>query len=108
MIKHLIGRDPDVIRSKEPINLKQEWYYFKMKIKLFLMGKRVRDWMRWGTYGKDGTQPLKYVILKNMSDEHIEAILRTQFHIGPFYEKEFKKELKRRKKNPKLSVKETF
>ena len=72
-----------------------------------LKGNHVRDWMKWGTYGKEGDQPLKYVILKDMSDEHIKAILRTQPHIkGHFYEKQFNKELKRREKNPNLSIKE--
>lgn len=108
MIKHLVGRDPDEIRSKEPIDRKLQWHYFKNKIKLFLTGKKIRDTLKWGTYGKNGDQPLKYVVLKNMSDEHIEAILRTQFHIGRFYTNELKKELKRRKKNPALSITETF
>jgi hypothetical protein len=63
--------------------------------------------MTWGTFGKTGKEPLKWVILKNMSDEHIQAILNTQHHISGFYRKEFKRELQRRIKKPSLSVKET-
>ena len=69
--------------------------------------KPVREWMIWGTYGKSGKDPLKWVILKNMSDEHIQAILDTQHHISSFYRKEFQKELVRRINKPSLSLKET-
>ena len=81
--------------------------YFRKRVKAFLKGQKVRDWMHWGTYGKNGDQPLRYVLLKDMSDEHIQAILDTQVHIkGSFYEKQFKKELKRREKHPELSIRE--
>lgn len=33
----------------------------------------------WGTRGKDGDQPLKCVSLADMEDDHIEAVLLTQF-----------------------------
>jgi hypothetical protein len=33
---------------------------------------------KWGTRGKDGKQPLKFVVLKDMTTDHIEAILETQ------------------------------
>jgi hypothetical protein len=69
--------------------------------------KPVREWMIWGTYGKSGKDPLKWVILKNMSDEHISAILATQHHISEFYRIEFVAELQRRAKKPSLSIKET-
>jgi hypothetical protein len=83
--------------------------YFKKRVKNFFRGVKIREWMHWGTYGKNGDQPLKYVLLKDMSDEHIQAILETQVHIkGSFYEKQFKKELKRRTKYPYkyLSIRE--
>ncbi len=35
----------------------------------------------WGTYGKSGQEPLKWVRLMDCSTEHLEAILRTQHHI---------------------------
>jgi hypothetical protein len=69
--------------------------------------KPVREWMLWGTYGKSGKNPLKWVILKNMSDDHIRAILDTQKHISSFYHTEFEAELQRRAKKPSLSLKET-
>lgn len=33
---------------------------------------------RWGTYGKNGDQPLTYVRLIDCSTDHLKAILRTQ------------------------------
>jgi hypothetical protein len=86
----------------------KDFKYIKLQFINWLNGQKVRDWMAWGTYGKSGKERLKYVILKNMSDEHIQAILDTQWHIkGTFYEKHFRKELEKRKRNPALSIKET-
>jgi DNA-directed RNA polymerase subunit F len=44
--------------------------------------KLQRSTFKWGTYGKDGKQPLRYVLLKDMSVEHIKAILETQPHLS--------------------------
>jgi hypothetical protein len=35
----------------------------------------VREFMSWGTYGKDGKAELSYIKLKNMSDAHIRAVI---------------------------------
>lgn len=35
----------------------------------------IRESLYWGTYGKDGDQPLKWVLLKDMSNDHIQAII---------------------------------
>jgi len=83
-------------------------YTLQKIINYTLKGQKVRDWMAWGTYGKTGNEPLRFVLLKNMSDGHIQAILDTQFHISRFYRREFKRELRRRKRDPKLSLKETL
>lgn len=39
--------------------------------------------LRWGTRGKDGDQPLKYVKLVDCTTEHLHAILDTQSQILP-------------------------
>jgi hypothetical protein len=44
----------------------------------------IREAFKWGTRGKDGKQPLKYVPLKDLTTEHIEAILKTQDHIQQY------------------------
>ena len=36
----------------------------------------IRDNFEWGTYEVDGNQPLRWVLLKDMSTDHIEAILK--------------------------------
>lgn len=36
----------------------------------------------WGTFGENGTEPLKYVAIKDMSDAHIKAVLETQHQAG--------------------------
>ena len=43
-----------------------------------------RQLLRWGTLGKHPTSntTYKWVAIKDLSDNHIQAILRTQFHIG--------------------------
>lgn len=110
MIKHLTGREiPEVrryLQSKKWMLIEEARLFQKQK-EFHLKGFATRDWMEWGTYGIDGKSPKHIVILKNMSDEHIEKILETQFHILRFYEHNFKKELKLRKQHPEYSIKET-
>lgn len=40
-----------------------------------------REAFVWGTYGKSGTEKLKYVKLQDLTSNHIQAILNTQIHI---------------------------
>jgi hypothetical protein len=54
----------------------------------------IREVFRWGTRGKDGKQPLKYVPLKDLTKEHIIAILETQTHISEMVRNIFVNELK--------------
>ena len=42
---------------------------------------RRREMFSWGSYGKDGKQPRKEILIKDLSDSHICAILETQHHI---------------------------
>jgi hypothetical protein len=44
----------------------------------------IREVFKWGTRGKDGKQPLKHVPLKDLTTEHIQAILETQDHIPQY------------------------
>ena len=37
--------------------------------------EKIREVWNWGTYGKDGDQPLTRVLLKDMSMDHMEAML---------------------------------
>ena len=53
----------------------------------------IRNVFKWGTRGKDGKQPLTYVPLKDLTTEHIEAILDTQTHIASHIRQIFINEL---------------
>lgn len=47
----------------------------------------LRETYKWGTYGKSGNDPLKWVILKDIHDDHLQNIITMvqQFprHYGP-------------------------
>jgi len=43
----------------------------------------VRSHMTWGTYGKNGDQPLTYVKLMDMTDGHLLACIETQHSMHP-------------------------
>ena len=64
----------------------------------------IRESFIWGTYGIDGKQPLKYVILKDMSWDHIDAILKTQTHLRDHIRQVFVNELDYRSKNNEAGI----
>ena len=35
-----------------------------------------REYFEWGTYGKNGNEPLRYIILKDIDDEHLDNIIK--------------------------------
>lgn len=57
---------------------------------------RVREVLKWGTYGINGDQPLTYILLKDMNSEHIGACLSNIKNIHSVWKKAFKEELKLR------------
>lgn len=57
----------------------------------------VRNVFKWGTRGKNGKEPLKKVLLKDLSNNHIQAIIDTQLHITNETKTIFENELKYRK-----------
>lgn len=60
---------------------------------------KIREGFTWGTYGKCGTLPKHYLKLKDMTTDHINAILTTQFHITKAIRKAFEDELEWRNEN---------
>jgi len=58
---------------------------------------KVRDKLRWGTFGKNGDEPLHYLKLGEMDTAHIEAILEHEPGIYPQYMEAFRRELVYRK-----------
>ena len=68
--------------------------------------EKIREIFSWGSYGKDGKQKKRYILLKDLTDEHLEAIICTQVHVrGTVVEKVLKDEQEYRLKN-KIEVKE--
>ena len=45
----------------------------------------LRETRKWGTYGIDGNQELKYLKISELSDGHLEAIIATQCHLEADY-----------------------
>lgn len=58
--------------------------------------ERIREEFKWGTRGKGGDQPLEWVKLKDLSTDHIKAIISTQYQIPEEMVEVFRKELKTR------------
>ena len=57
---------------------------------------KVREVVKWGTYGINGDQPLTRILLKDMSTEHIQACLDNVPRMYPAYKEAFEEELKLR------------
>jgi hypothetical protein len=54
----------------------------------------IRENFTWKSYGKDGKQAAHYILLKDITEEHLSAILSTQRHIvGTYVEKILKDEV---------------
>lgn len=56
----------------------------------------IREGFQWGSYGKDGKEPLHYIKLKDMEVGHIKAILKTQYQVPEYIREVFYKELEHR------------
>lgn len=57
----------------------------------------IRQAFKWGTRGVDGKQPIKFIPLQELTDDHIEAILDTQTHISTTIRQVFVNEVAFRK-----------
>lgn len=57
----------------------------------------IRSHFHWGTCGRDGKQPRKFVALKDLETQHIKAILTTQEQVNDYLLDVFRKELEYRR-----------
>ena len=89
-------------------NIPGFWYYTEDREFMTNLGFSQREILLWGTYGKDGKQPLKHILLKEMTNEHIQAILDTQTHLSEEKRKYFSDELDLRKEKPELNIYENI
>ena len=59
----------------------------------------------WGTYGKNGDKPLRWVKLKDCETDHLQAILETQMDLDKEYKQTIQKILQARNaKVPEFSL----
>jgi len=54
--------------------------------------EKIREVFTWGSFGVNGDQPVQYKTLKDLSDNHITAILETQSHMPQYMRELFKNE----------------
>lgn len=54
--------------------------------------EQIREYFTWGTYGKNGDEPLYYKKLKDMTNEHVSAIIKEK-HGAPWVWEVMLKEL---------------
>lgn len=53
----------------------------------------LREYLKWGSYGKDNKGPIRHIALCDMDTDHINAVLDTQKGLSQFYAKAFIEEL---------------
>jgi hypothetical protein len=79
-------------------NVSGTWYYMEeTEYMITSHTLKPEEILFWGSYGKDGQQKLKYILLKDMESEHIEACLKTQKNMNQYYRKTMEKILRFRK-----------
>lgn len=97
-LKYMVDGGHDYLRRNAFMEYPIELQYEELSVTLGDGHLKVREAFQWGTYGKDGTEPLKRIAVCEMSNAHIEAILADAFGydwvIGVF-----SRELKYRKDN---------
>ena len=54
-------------------------------VSLFHGHEAVREAYDWGTYGKDGDEELHYVLLKDMDEEHLQALIDDAYPATPLF-----------------------
>jgi len=84
-------------------NVPGSWYYQEdLEFMVDDLGVAPRDCLLWGSYGKDGKDgkgPVKHLLLREMTNQHIEAILETQAHVKGKLREYFNTELDYREEN---------
>lgn len=85
-------------------NIPGAWYYFEeTEYMITSHTLKPEEILFWGSYGKDGNQKFRWILLKDMETDHIEACLRTQKQMKEYYRKTMEKMLRFRKLQ-KLSI----
>lgn len=74
-------------------------HYFFEETEYFITQRILKpeEILFWGSHGKDGKGPLRYIKLLDMETDHLEACLRTQPNMNNLYKKTMQKLLRQRK-----------
>jgi len=72
------------------------WFYCE-ETEYMITSHILKPELFWVSYGKDGDQELKHILLKDMETDHIEACLRTQKNMHQYYRKTMEKIMRIRK-----------
>lgn len=92
--------NPDLRISQVLVNLGiipnsyGRWYYLEENEILEKLKIPHRDFILWGTRGINGDGPVEYLLLKDLTTSHIEAIIKTQKRLSDKMIDIFKEELK--------------
>lgn len=93
-LEYMVDGGLDYLRR----NLHRDAPHKEMSVTSEAPFEQIRESFEWGTYGKKGDQPLKYVPISKMTDGHLIAII-TQ-GIGALWVRNYmKEELSYRRKN---------
>lgn len=85
-------------------NLVEEAPYEELSLYIGDPHEQLREAVTWGTYGKTGTEPFKLKLLKDLTNDHVNAILKTQVQLSEEIRQMFRDELEfRRKTNTVIS-----
>ena len=85
--EYMVDGGTDYLRrnmNKEP--------FIELSMELPQPHELMREELHWGSYGKNGDQPLKRIKIKDMETEHIEAVLK-MCRVNPLHREVMQKEL---------------
>jgi len=79
-------------------NLNEEAPYEELSLYVDDPHEQIREVVTWGTYGKSGTENFKLKLLKDLTNNHINAILETQLQLSEEIRQVFRNEIEFRRK----------
>jgi len=79
------------------------YYWEEDEILQFFPDINPIEYLYWGTQGKDGKQPLTFVLIKDLATDHLRAILANVSQIGDLHKETIINELKQRE-NGKITT----
>lgn len=79
-------------------NIVEEAPYEELSLYVDDSHEQIRESVTWGTYGKSGTDVFKLKLIKDLTNDHVNAILKTQLQLSEEIRQMFRDELEFRRK----------